>query len=162
MLLALLVAALLYTLLQLACVELLGEEAVRSAAPLVELARVSAGPALATALAAGGLVSAMGVAFGQLFVATELLAQRTAHGRGVRAGLVVGPALAWVLLVHRSVGLLLTIAGALSLGLYIVTGAALVVLSWRRRHGLRRRDGLVGMLALLVTSAVAVWLAARS
>ena len=134
--------ALLYALLHAVCVQALGAEAA-GAAPLTSAARVYGGELAARILSAGQLVSALGIAFGQMVTTPHYLAALgKADGFGVWIGqvrqngvparaLFVSVALIVVLVLQSELSNLLVLSSVAVLAQYAVAAVSLLVLSWR-------------------------------
>jgi amino acid transporter len=154
-------AALLYVILQSACVVVLPHLA-SSAAPLAEAAGVLGGPALARAVAVGTSVSALGICFGMMVTTPRYLSalahgrshvlaldRETAQGVPLRA-LGVTWVVVMVLLQVGSRAELFALSAIAVVTQFVVTAAALAALAHRRERGLRRWHLAVALPAMAV------------
>jgi basic amino acid/polyamine antiporter, APA family len=162
---ALVIASLLYVVLQAACVSALPNLA-SSRAPLVEAAGVLGGPGLAALVGAGTSVSALGIAFGMM-AATPFylaaLARVDGLGMGIAAvdprgvpsrALFVTWALVTLLIQAGGRGELFALSSIAVLTQYLVTAAALLALALRRQRGLGMRHVAVAVPAGIVALAL--------
>jgi len=163
---SLVIASLLYVVLQAACVSALPHLAA-SRAPLVEAAAVLGGPGLAALVGAGTSLSALGIAFAMM-AATPFylaaLARVDGLGMGIAAvdprgvpsrALFVTWALVTLLIQARGRGELFALSSIAVLSQYLVTAAALLALALRRERGLTARHALLAVPAGLVALAIA-------
>jgi amino acid transporter len=163
---SLVVSAVLYVVLQAACVFALPDLAA-SSAPLAEAAGVFGGPSLSALLAAGTSVSALGIAFGMTVTTPHYLAS-LARGGGLGWGLerlddrnvpLRALAVTWVLvsilIQAGSRSELFALSSVAVLAQFVVTAFALAALAWRRRRGLRRAHALLAVPSALVGLALA-------
>jgi amino acid transporter len=167
--------ALLYALLHAVCVQALGPQAA-GAAPLTAAARVYGGELAARALAAGQLVSALGIAFGQMVTTPHYLAalgksdgfgtwigQVRPNGVPARA-LFLSAMLIALLVMYSELASLFALSSVAVLAQYGVAAVSLLVLSWRRQsdagdapqrsQAARRAHAAWAVLALVC----AIWL----
>ncbi len=164
---SLVVAALLYVALHRACVGAVPRLGTLDTPPLVDAGRALGGPGLATLIAYGTDVSALGIGFGMIAMTPRYL---TALGGGDALGSWAG-ALDARGVPKRSLALTLAVVGSLVLSgrleelfalsslavllQYAVSAAALLRLGLARRHGLGPGDALPALLALPVIAFVA-------
>jgi amino acid transporter len=153
--------ALLYVLLQWACVRALPQLA-GSPAPLVEAARAYGGPGLAALVSAGTNISALGIAFGMMAMTPRYLSSLAREGtlgfgldqespRGVPLrALAVTILFVAALVLAGGRGELFALSSVAVLAQYAVSALALLVLSWKGQNGLTRKDGWPAIPALLV------------
>jgi len=162
---ALVIAAMFYVALQMACVQALpGLSA--SQAPLVDAANVYGGASLAQVLVVGTSVSALGIALGMVAMTPRYLATL---GRSDGLGLWIGACSAkgvplralglttvviLVLVQFGSLDELFALSSIAVLAQYGATALSLTVLGARRERGLGRRDVLLGVVAMLAASSV--------
>ncbi len=160
------IAAVLYVVLQAACVSALPHLAA-SRAPLVEAAAVLGGPGLAALVGAGTSLSALGIAFGMM-AATPFylaaLARVDALGMGIAAvdprgvasrALFVTWALVTLLIQAGGRGELFALSSIAVLSQYLVTAAALLALALRRQRGLTARHAALAVPAGIVALGLA-------
>jgi len=162
---ALALAAVLYVILQAACVRALPQLAT-SLAPLADTARVLGGPLLSRAVAAGTTVSALGIAFAMMVTTPRYLSALAEGGRlglgleamnprGVPArALLVTWALVALLLQSGSRAELFALSSVAVLMQYGVTAASLAVLAVRRERGLSLPHAILALPALAVALAL--------
>ena len=160
------IAAVLYVVLQAACVSALPHLA-SSAAPLVEAAAVYGGPGLAAFVGAGTSLSALGIALGMMAATPFYLAAlarvdslgmgiATVDPRGVASrALFVTWALVTLLIQAGGRGELFALSSIAVLSQYLVTAAALLVLALRRQRGLTARHAALAVPAGIVALALA-------
>lgn len=155
------IAAVLYVVLQAACVSVLPHLAA-SRAPLVEAAAVLGGPRLAALVGAGTSLSALGIAFGMM-AATPFYLAALARVDGLGMGIaVVDPrgvpsrallltwALVTLLIQAGGRGELFALSSIAVLSQYLVTSAALLALALRRQRGLTARHAALAVPAGIV------------
>jgi amino acid transporter len=159
-------AALLYVLLQRACVLALPDLAA-SRAPLSEAAAAWGGPGLGRLVAAGTTLSALAITFGMLVATPRYLSalaresdlglgldRVTPRGVPLRAlGVTWGVVSLFVL--WHTLGQLFDLAGVAVLAQYVATAAALLALAWRRERGLGLRDAWPALPTIAVGLALA-------
>jgi amino acid transporter len=166
-LLSLLFAAVLYLLLQVACLHALPALA-ESAAPVVEAGTFYTHGLSRGLFAAGANVSAIGIAFGMfamtprylsaLGTETLLGADLAREHRGVPVRALVITTTAVLVLVSSSALLSLLVLSSLAVLLqYAVSAVALFRLAWRRQRGLGSVD-----LALAPLTLLSIWVLARA
>jgi amino acid transporter len=154
-------AAVLYVILQTACVRALPDLAA-SRAPLAEAAAVLGGPRLWRAVAAGTTASALGIAFAMMVTTPRYLSALADGGRlalgleamnakGVPArALLVTWLLVVLLLQSGNRAQLFALSSVAVLLQYGFTAASLAVLAWRGERGLSLRHALLALPALAV------------
>ena len=163
---SLVIAAVLYVVLQAACASALPHLAT-SRAPLVEAAAVHGGPGLAAFVGAGTSLSALGIAFGMMaatpFYLTAL-AKVDGLGMGIAAvdtrgvasrALIVTWALVTLLIQAGGRGELFALSSIAVLSQYLVSAAALLALALRRQRGLSARHAALAVPAGIVALALA-------
>lgn len=155
-------SALLYAVLQFAFVATASPAGLLAEAPLVETASILGGPHFATLLRAGTSVSALGIAFGMVVTTPRYLA---AAVPGSRLG-VVGPRGVPVLALLLSTILVLavfslstlsklfTLASLAVVLQFAIVALALIVLTAKRRLGLRSIHLVPAVFALGVSAAL--------
>jgi APA family basic amino acid/polyamine antiporter len=162
---ALVIAAMFYCALQMACVQALpGLSA--SQAPLVDAANVYGGPGLARVLTLGTSVSALGIALGMVAMTPRYLATLgrsdglgswmgacSAKGVPLRA-LGLTAVVTLVLVQLGSLDELFALSSIAVLAQYAATALSLVVLGARGERGLGRRDILLGVVAMVAALSV--------
>jgi amino acid transporter len=158
-------AAVLYVILQAACIRALPGLAA-SRAPLAETAAVLGGPLLFRAVAAGTTVSALGIAFAMMVTTPRYLSAlaeggrvalglESMSGRGVPSrALLVTWALVVLLLQSGSRAELFALSSVAVLMQYGFTAASLAVLARRGERGLTPRHALLALPALAVALAL--------
>lgn len=159
------IAAVLYVVLQAACVAALPHLAA-SRAPLVEAAAVLGGPGLAAVVGAGTSLSALGIAFAMMAATPFYLAAlarvdglgmgiATVDPRGVPArALLLTWALVTLLIQAGGRGELFALSSIAVLSQYLVTAAALLALALRRERGLGPWHGAIAVPAGIVALAL--------
>lgn len=163
---SLVIAALLYVVLQAACEAALPGLA-SSRAPLADAAMVHGGPGLAAFVGAGTSVSALGIAFAMMAATPFYLAALARVDRlGMRIEVVdergVPPRallLTWLLVTlliqAGGRGELFALSSIAVLSQYLVTAAALLALAVRRQRGLGTRHAALAVPAGIVAMAIA-------
>jgi amino acid transporter len=163
---SLVLSALLYVVLQAACVAAL-PDLQSSATPLASAAEVLGGPALGRLVAAGTNVSALGISFGMMVTTPHYLAslfRTTGLGWGLEVlddrnvpqqALAVTWLLVSVLVQAGSRSELFALSALSVLAQYVVTAVALGVLAWQGVRGLRRVHVLLAVPAAIVGLALA-------
>jgi amino acid transporter len=162
---SLLVAAVLYVLLQLACVHAVPALAA-SPAPLVDAAETLGGPKLRALVAAGTNVSALGIAVGMMAMTPHYLAAlarvslggqlATTAPNGVpRRALVVTWVLVALVTMAGSRAELFSLSSLAVVSQYALAAAALLALALRRERGLRPAHALFALPAFAVTGVLA-------
>jgi basic amino acid/polyamine antiporter, APA family len=163
---SLLFSAVLYVVLQAACVYTLPNLSA-SGAPLAEAAGVLGGPVLSGMLAAGTSVSALGIAFGMTVTTPHYLAT-LARGGGLGwdldrldarhvplRSLTVTWVLVSVLVQAGSRSELFALSSVAVLAQFVVTAVALAALAWRKERGLTRAHLALALPAAVVGTALA-------
>ena len=156
-------AALLYVLLQAACVTFVPALA-SSGAPLADAGAALGGPWLGRVVAVGTSVSALGIGFGMMVTTPRYLSALAAgeplavdvHSMSPRGVPLRALAVTWmlmlVLLATGTRGQLFLFSSVAVLMQYGVTAAALVALSLRRERGLRPVHASAAVPALVVAA----------
>jgi amino acid transporter len=163
---SLVLSALLYVVLQAACVFAL-PNLPASGAPLAEAAGVLGGPVLSGLLAAGTSISALGIAFGMTVTTPHYLAS-LARGGGLGWGLdrldprhvpLRALGVTWllvsVLVQAGSRNELFALSSVAVLAQFVVTAFALGALAWRKERGLTRAHLALALPAAVVGTALA-------
>jgi len=163
---SLVVAALLYIVLQAACAAALPDLA-GSRAPLVDAAMVHGGSGLAAFVGAGTSISALGIAFAMMAATPFYLRAlarvdglglriETVDERGVPSrALLITWALVTLLIQAGGRGELFALSSIAVLSQYLVTAAALLALALRRQRGLTTRHAILAVPAGIVAMAIA-------
>lgn len=159
------IAAVLYAVVQRACVRAVPDLAAASA-PLADTARVLGGSAFEATVRLGTSVSALGIAFGMMTMTPRYLSA-LAQVSDLRGGLedpgrrgtppralAVTLAAVLVLVALGELGELFNLASLAVVLQYAFTAAALVALAWRRQRDLVPLHGLVAMPALMLAAAL--------
>ena len=158
---SLLLAAILYVLLQAACVAFVPALA-SSGAPLADAGAALGGPGLGRVVAVGTSVSALGIAFGMMVTTPRYLSAlaggeplsvdvHSMNARGVPSrALLVTWVLVLILVATGTRGQLFLFSSVAVLMQYGVSAASLAALSLRRERALRPSHALVALPALAV------------
>jgi amino acid transporter len=159
-------AAVLYVILQNACVDALPALAT-STAPLAEAGAAYGGALLARVVAAGTSVSALGIAFGMMVTTPHYLAAlarggsltlglERLTGKGVpRRALAVTWLLVMLVVQTGTRAQLFALSGVAVLMQFVVTAAALAALARRGERGLSPRHAWISLPAILVGVGIA-------